>query len=41
MAKNAVFFDTEVGVDDKKDIGAVRSDKVTLHTSSVSDFCAF
>ena len=43
MAKSIVFFDTEVGVDDKKihDIGAVRSDKGTLHTASVSDFCAF
>ena len=43
MAKSVVFFDTEVGVDDKKihDIGAVRSDKGTLHTASVSDFCAF
>ena len=43
MAKSVVFFDTEIGVDDKKikDIGAVRSDKGTLHTASVSDFCAF
>ncbi len=43
MAKSIVFFDTEIGVDDKKihDIGAVCSDKGTLHTSSVSDFCAF
>ena len=43
MAKKIVFFDTEIGVDDKKihDIGAVRSDKGTLHTASVSDFCAF
>ena len=43
MAKSVVFFDTEVGVDDKKihDIGAVRSDKGTLHTAAVSDFCAF
>ena len=43
MAKSVVFFDTEIGVDDKKikDIGAVRSDKGTLHTASVSDFCDF
>ena len=43
MAKSVVFFDTEIGVDEKKikDIGAVRSDKGTLHTPSVSDFCAF
>ena len=43
MAKSVVFFDTEIGIDDKKihDIGAVRSDKGTLHTASVSDFCAF
>lgn len=43
MAKSVVFFDTEIGVDDKKihDIGAVRSDKGTLHTASVSDFCTF
>ncbi len=43
MAKSVVFFDTEIGVDDKKihDIGAVRSDKGALHTASVSDFCAF
>ena len=33
MAKSVVFFDTEIGVDDKKihDIGAVRSDKGSLH----------
>lgn len=43
MAKRVVFFDTEVGVDDKKlnDIGAVCDDKGTLHTRSASDFCAF
>ena len=43
MAKSIVFFDTEIGVDDKKvyDIGAVRSDKGILHTASVSDFCDF
>ena len=43
MAKSVVFFDTEIGVDDKKikDIGAVRSDRGILHTASVSDFCAF
>lgn len=43
MAKTVVFFDTEIGVQDKKilDIGAVRSDKGTLHTASVADFCTF
>ena len=43
MAKSIVFFDTEIGVDDKKihDVGAVRSDKGSLHTASVSDFCSF
>lgn len=43
MVKSVVFFDTEIGVEDKKikDIGAVRSDKGVLHTSSISNFCAF
>ena len=43
MAKSVVFFDTEIGIDDKKihDIGAVRSDKGTLHTASASEFCTF
>ena len=43
MAKSVVFFDTEIGVDDKKihDIGAVRSDRGSLHTASASEFCAF
>ena len=43
MAKSIVFFDTEVGVDDKKihDIGAVRADKGIFHSASVQDFCAF
>ena len=43
MAKIIAFFDTEIGVYDKKihDIGVVHSDKGTLHTSFVSDFCAF
>lgn len=43
MAKSIVFFDTEVGVDDKKihDIGAVRADKGIYHSSSVQDFCTF
>ena len=43
MAKSIVFFDTEVGVDDKKihDIGAVRADKGMFHSASVQDFCAF
>ena len=38
MAKSVVFFDTEIGIDDKKihDIGAVRSDKGTLHTASAN-----
>ncbi|MBQ8738964.1 MAG: RecQ family ATP-dependent DNA helicase [Clostridia bacterium] len=43
MSKSVVFFDLEIGTEDKKihDIGAVRSDKGNLHTASVSDFCAF
>lgn len=43
MAKNILFFDTEIGVRDKKiyDIGAVRSDGAILHTASVSDFSDF
>ena len=43
MAKSIVFFDTEIGVDDKKihDIGAVRADKGIFHSASVQDFCAF
>ena len=43
MAKSIVFFDTEVGVDDKKihDIGAVRADKGVFHSASLGDFCAF
>lgn len=43
MAKNISFFDTEIGVQDKKiyDIGVVRSDGGTMHTTSVSDFSTF
>ena len=43
MAKSIVFFDTEVGVEDKKihDIGAVHADKGIFHSASVQDFCAF
>lgn len=43
MAKNVVFFDTEVSREDNRicDIGAVRDDKGTLHTASITDFCAF
>lgn len=43
MKQSVVFFDTEVGVEDKKihDIGAVHSVKGTLHTASVPEFCAF
>lgn len=43
MAKSIVFFDTEVGVDDKKihDIGAVCPDKGVYHSSSVQDFYGF
>lgn len=43
MAKSIVFFDTEVGVDDKKihDIGAVYAGNGTYHSASVQGFCAF
>ena len=44
MAKTVVFFDTEIGVDDKKvhDIGAVRSsDNASLHSASMRDFKSF
>lgn len=43
MTKSVVFFDTEIGANDKKihDIGAVHSDKGSLHTAAVSEFCAF
>lgn len=43
MAKSVAFFDTEIGIDDKKihDMGAVHSVKGSLHTASVSKFCAF
>ncbi len=43
MAHNISFFDTEIGVQDKKiyDIGAVRGDGAILHTASVSDFTGF
>lgn len=43
MAKSIAFFDTEVGVEDKKihDIGAVRTDKGVFHSASVQDFCTF
>lgn len=43
MAKSIVFFDTEIGIDDKKihDIGAVHCHKGVFHSASVLDFCAF
>ncbi len=43
MAKLIVFIDIEVGVDDKRihDLGAVRSDRATFHSSSIQEFCAF
>ena len=38
--KRIIFFDTEVGVKDRKihDIGAVTEDDSVFHSSSVSDF---
>lgn len=41
--KRIVFFDTEVGIGDKKihDIGAVRDDGAVLHTKSVREFFPF
>ncbi len=43
MEKSIIFFDTEIGIGDKKihDIGAISIVKGTLHTASVSDFLAF
>ena len=43
MAKTIAFFDTEVGINDKKvhDIGAVRVDKGVFHSSVVQDFFTF
>ncbi len=41
--KSIVFFDTEVGVNDKKihDIGAVKDDGAVFHAPSCRDFAAF
>lgn len=41
--KTIVFFDTEIGIENKKihDIGAVRSDGAIFHSASVPKFCAF
>lgn len=43
MPKRIVFFDTEVGVEDKRihDIGAVRSDGASFHSSSLREFSDF
>lgn len=43
MAKSIAFFDTEIGIEDKKihDIGAVRYDKTIFHSASVKNFRAF
>lgn len=43
MAKTIAFFDTEVGIDDRKihDIGAIREDRGVFHSSAVQDFFTF
>lgn len=43
MKKNIVFFDTEISTQDKKiyDIGAIKSDRSTFHSSSIRDFLQF
>ena len=43
MAKRIIFFDTEIGVSDKKirDIGAISRDKGDLRTGNITDFCTF
>ena len=43
MNKQIAFIDTEVGLEDKRihDIGAVRSDGVVFHSSSLRDFAQF
>lgn len=43
MEKSVVFFDTEVGIEDKKihDIGAVDKDKGLFHSASIPDFLSF
>ena len=43
MAKSIAFIDTEIGVQDKevRDIGAVRTDGASFHSSSLRDFASF
>lgn len=43
MPKTIVFFDTEVGVDDKKihDIGAVKQNGTVFHSASIADLRSF
>ena len=43
MGKEICFFDTEIGVQDKKihDIGAVKQNGESFHSSSIRDFVKF
>ena len=43
MGKSLCFIDTEIGIEDRRirDIGAVRTDGATFHSTSLKDFAAF
>ena len=43
MAKEICFFDTEIGIEDKKihDIGAVKNNGMSFHSSSIKEFMRF
>ena len=42
MMRDIVFFDTEIGVDDKRihDIGAIRA-RMSFHSANIPDFLTF
>ena len=43
MAKSIVYIDSEIGIEDKKikDLGAIKSDRYSFHSSSVHEFYKF
>ena len=43
MTKSIVYIDSEIGIEDKKikDLGAIKENRSSIHTSSVRDFYAF
>ena len=43
MAKSIVYIDSEIGIEDKKikDLGAIKSDRSSFHSSSVHEFYKF